>query len=41
LRSVLNEFGGNVARVASYLGKDRKQIYRSAERLGVKIEEGR
>jgi transcriptional regulator with GAF, ATPase, and Fis domain len=37
LRMVLEELGGNVARVASYFGKDRKQIYRWAERLGVKI----
>jgi transcriptional regulator with GAF, ATPase, and Fis domain len=41
LRMVLEELGGNVARVASYFGKDRKQIYRWAERLGVKIEDGR
>jgi transcriptional regulator with GAF, ATPase, and Fis domain len=41
LRLVLEEFGGNVARVASYFGKDRKQIYRWAERLGVKTDGGR
>jgi len=41
LRSVLDELGGNVARVAAYFGKDRKQIYRWAERLGVKIDAGR
>ena len=41
LRMVLAEFGGNVAHVASYFGKDRKQIYRWAERLGVKIEGSR
>jgi DNA-binding NtrC family response regulator len=38
LRLVLDKFHGNVAQVASYFGKDRKQIYRWAEKLGVDLE---
>jgi DNA-binding NtrC family response regulator len=35
LRRVLTHFEGNMARVATYFGKDRRQIYRWAERLDV------
>ena len=35
LRRVLAHFEGNMARVATYFGKDRRQVYRWAERLGV------
>ena len=35
LRLLLDHFGGNVAQVASYFGKDRKQVYRWADKLGV------
>jgi DNA-binding NtrC family response regulator len=34
LRLVMDRFEGNVARVAEYFGKDRKQIYRWLERAG-------
>ena len=35
LRLVVTRFDGNLAMVADFFGKDRKQIYRWAERLGV------
>jgi transcriptional regulator with GAF, ATPase, and Fis domain len=38
LRSVFEAFGGNVARVAAFFGKDRRQIYRWAEALEVDIQ---
>ncbi len=38
LEEVLRHFDGNVAQVAEYFGKDRRQIYRWAERLGVDVE---
>jgi DNA-binding NtrC family response regulator len=38
LRSVMQAYGGNVARVASFFGKDRRQIYRWAQALGVDID---
>jgi DNA-binding NtrC family response regulator len=38
LERVVQMFEGNVARVAAYFGKDRKQIYRWAERLGLDID---
>jgi DNA-binding NtrC family response regulator len=41
LRSVVQHFGGNVTHVASYFGRDRKQIYRWAERLGVELPRSR
>jgi DNA-binding NtrC family response regulator len=41
LRRVLQECRGNVAQVAAYFGKDRKQIYRWAERLGVDLGSAR
>ena len=31
--AVVTYFGGNIAQVADYFGKDRKQIYRWAERF--------
>jgi DNA-binding NtrC family response regulator len=34
LRLVMKRFDGNVARVAEYFGKDRKQVYRWLERAG-------
>lgn len=39
LAEVLRHFDGNVARVAGFFGKDRRQIYRWAERLGVAVRE--
>lgn len=38
LEHALEHFGGNVAKVASYFGKDRKQIYRWARKLGVDLD---
>lgn len=38
LEQALRAFSGNIAKVASHFGKDRRQIYRWAERLGVDIE---
>ncbi|HXX67472.1 MAG TPA: sigma 54-interacting transcriptional regulator [Polyangiaceae bacterium] len=38
LLRVVRAHHGNVAQVAAYFGKDRKQIYRWAEKLGVDIE---
>ncbi|MDD9938765.1 MAG: sigma 54-interacting transcriptional regulator [Myxococcales bacterium] len=35
LRALLAQHGGNVAKLAELLGKDRKQIYRWCERFGV------
>lgn len=35
LRQVLMHFDGNIAQVAQYFGKDRRQVYRWADRLGV------
>jgi len=37
LRSVFEAFGGNVARVAAFFGKDRRQIYRWADALEIDI----
>jgi DNA-binding NtrC family response regulator len=37
LKEVLALCGGNVARVAAFFRKDRRQIYRWAERLGVDV----
>jgi transcriptional regulator with GAF, ATPase, and Fis domain len=37
LREVLTHFEGNVAQVAAYFGRDRRQVYRWAERLGVEL----
>jgi transcriptional regulator with GAF, ATPase, and Fis domain len=39
LRVVLRRFDGNVAHAAEYFGKDRRQIYRWAEKLGVELDE--
>jgi transcriptional regulator with GAF, ATPase, and Fis domain len=41
LELVLRHFDGNIARVAEYFARDRKQIYRWAQRLGVGIGEFR
>jgi len=38
LRLVAERFHGNVALVARYFGKDRKQVYRWAEKLGVDLD---
>ncbi|MBO6934513.1 MAG: sigma 54-interacting transcriptional regulator [Deltaproteobacteria bacterium] len=38
LREVLEHFGGSIADAARFFGKDRKQLYRWAERLGVDLE---
>ncbi len=41
LRRVLASFGGNVSQVAEFFGKDRRQIYRWAQRLGVDLDDYR
>lgn len=41
LREVVRHFDGNIARVAAFFGKDRRQIYRWAERLQVDIDAAR
>jgi DNA-binding NtrC family response regulator len=41
LQQVLTHFDGNIARVAQYFGKDRRQIYRWADRLGVDPDQHR
>jgi hypothetical protein len=41
LLRVVRAYRGNIAQVAAYFGKDRKQIYRWAERLGVDLESAR
>jgi hypothetical protein len=38
LRAVVEAYAGNVAKVASFFGKDRRQIYRWAQALGVDIQ---
>jgi DNA-binding NtrC family response regulator len=38
LSLVADRFHGNVSLVAEYFGKDRKQVYRWAERLGVDLD---
>ena len=38
LRAAFEAYGGNVAQVASFFRKDRRQIYRWAEALGVDIQ---
>jgi transcriptional regulator with GAF, ATPase, and Fis domain len=37
LAVVLDRFGGNVAAVAEYFGKDRRQVYRWIERYGIDL----
>ena len=37
LLAVISYFGGNIAQVAEYFGKDRKQIYRWAERYQIDV----
>jgi DNA-binding NtrC family response regulator len=39
LAEVIRHFDGNIAHVAEYFGKDRKQIYRWCEKLGVERNE--
>lgn len=39
LSAVLAAFDGNVSRVASFFGKDRRQIYRWCERFGMQLSE--
>jgi len=41
LRSVLAHFGGNVAKTAEFFGKERRQIYRWAERFGIDLAAAR
>ncbi len=41
LNEVMKHFGGNIARVAEYFGKDRRQIYRWADRYEIDITEPR
>jgi DNA-binding NtrC family response regulator len=38
LRLVLERFAGNVSQVASFFGRDRRQVYRWAEALGIDLE---
>jgi transcriptional regulator of acetoin/glycerol metabolism len=38
LLAVIAYFGGKIAQVAEYFGKDRKQIYRWADRYQIDIE---
>jgi DNA-binding NtrC family response regulator len=38
LAAVLAYFGGNIVQVAEYFGKDRKQVYRWIEKLGVDLD---
>ncbi len=37
LLAVVTYFGGNIAQVADYFGKDRKQVYRWAERFDIDL----
>ena len=41
LLRVAGELHGNIAQIAAYFGKDRKQIYRWAEKLGVDLDSAR
>lgn len=41
LRTVIQHFGGNVSRIAAFFGKERRQIYRWAERYAIDLEEER
>jgi DNA-binding NtrC family response regulator len=38
LRAVIEHFGGNVSKVAAFFGKERRQIYRWAERHAIDLE---
>jgi transcriptional regulator with GAF, ATPase, and Fis domain len=37
LKKVLKRFGGNLAQVADFFGKDRRQVYRWAEKYGIDV----
>lgn len=41
LRAVIAHFGGNVSRIATFFGKERRQIYRWAEKYDVDLDEAR
>lgn len=41
LMAVLAYFAGNIAQVAEYFGKDRKQVYRWAERYQIDLDQVR
>src|SRR5262249_21345821 len=41
LAAILKHFDGNVSQIATYVGKDRKQVYRWAERLGIELSRGK
>jgi transcriptional regulator with GAF, ATPase, and Fis domain len=41
LRAVVAHFGGNVSRIAAFFGKERRQIYRWAERHAIDLETAR
>ena len=41
LLAVLGYFSGNIAQVAEYFGKDRKQVYRWAERYQIDLDQVR
>jgi transcriptional regulator with GAF, ATPase, and Fis domain len=41
LRVVIAHFGGNVSRIASFFGKERRQIYRWAEKHDIVIDDAR
>ncbi|MFO0684361.1 MAG: sigma 54-interacting transcriptional regulator [Sandaracinus sp.] len=38
---VLGKYAGNVSQTAAFFGKDRRQIYRWAERFGIQLDEAR
>ena len=37
LQAVMRAYGGNIAKVASFFRKDRRQIYRWAQTLGLDL----
>ncbi len=39
LLAVLGYFAGNIAQVAEYFGKDRKQVYRWADRYQIDLDQ--
>ncbi len=41
LRAVIAHFGGNVSRIAAFFGKERKQIYRWAEKYELDLDRAR
>lgn len=41
LRAVIAHFGGNVSRIASFFGKERRQIYRWADKHDIDLDDAR